>query len=314
MGQFRIVGDLHIPDPGKRQPAIIIVHGDGPAGRSFSREPNRVMRIFLDIGIACLIYDKPGYGESTGEFTRGNLFDERALILLAAVKALKNHPAVNPARIGLWGASQAGYVMPKAAARTGDIAFMIAVSCPGTDSVEQSGYLVEKQVLCEGYGEEKAKTAGRYYRQRARARTYREYLEAAEYLSRDPVVSAMKWGGVMSEADFAPYPPSHQMFFNPVTLLEKITSPVLAIFGENDTQIDPRQGAEAYQHALEKAGNPFFRIAQFPGSNHGILLSETGCMKDWGRNRGYAPGYLELMREWLASLMEKWKEEDLFYS
>jgi hypothetical protein len=59
------------------------------------------MKTFLDIGIACLIYDKPGYGESTGEFTRGNLFDERASILLAAVAALRNHPAVSPTRIGL---------------------------------------------------------------------------------------------------------------------------------------------------------------------------------------------------------------------
>lgn len=307
VGPFKIVGDLHIPDPGKRQPAIIIVHGDGPAGRSFSREPNPVMRTFLDIGFACLIYDKPGYGESTGEFTRGNLFDERASILLAAVKALMNHPAVNPARIGFWGASQAGYVMPKAVNRTADVAFMIAVSCPGTDSVEQSAYLVEKQILCEGYGVEASKRAGRFYRQRARAQTYQEYLEAAEYLSRDPVVSAMKWGGVRSETDFTPPPPSHQMFFNPVTLLEKIQCPVLAIFGENDTQIDPRQGVEAYQSALDKAGNPFFRIALLPGANHGILLSETGCMKDWGQNRGYAPGYLELMREWLASLLERWK-------
>jgi pimeloyl-ACP methyl ester carboxylesterase len=199
--------------------------------------------------------------------------------------------------------------MPKAVSRSEDVAFMIAVSCPGMDSVEQSAYLVEKQVLCEGYGEEAGKKAGRAYRQRARAQTYREYLEAAEFLARDPVVSGMNWGGVMSEAEFTPRPPSHQMFFNPVTLLQKIKIPVLAIFGENDTQIDPRQGAEAYQSALEKAGNPFFRIALFPGANHGILLSETGCMKDWGRNRGYAPGYLDLMIEWLGSLLERWKSE-----
>jgi hypothetical protein len=74
-GRFKIVGDLHIPNPEKRQPAIIIVHGDGPAGRSPSRTPNRIINSFLDIGFACLIYDKPGYGESTGAFTPGKLFE-----------------------------------------------------------------------------------------------------------------------------------------------------------------------------------------------------------------------------------------------
>jgi pimeloyl-ACP methyl ester carboxylesterase len=267
------------------------------------------MRSFLEIGFACLIYDKPGYGESTGEFTRGRLFEERAAILLDAVAALKKHSAVNPGQIGLWGISQAGYVMPMAIAGTSDVAFMIAVSCPGTDSAEQSGYLVEKQILCEGYSEAEAKKAGLYYRQRARAKTYREYLEAAKYLDQNPVVSSMKWGGILPEDRFTPRPSTDQMFFNPVTLLERIKIPVLAIFGENDTQIDPFQGAEAYEEALGKAGNPLYKVVLFPGANHGILLSETGCMKDRAGNRGYAPGYLEQMQEWLAKLFHERKHE-----
>lgn len=308
-GQFRIVGDLHIPNPNKKQPTIIFVHGDGPARRRSSGEPNRIMSCFLDIGFACLFYDKPGYGESVGEFTRGKLFEERASILLDAVATLKNHPAVEPGQIGLWGISQAGYVMPKALTKTNDIAFMIAVSCPGTDSIEQSAYLVEKQVLCEGYDQRTAKKVGLYYRQRARAKTYREYLEAAEYLDQNPVVSSMRWGGIFPEEDFSPRPPSHQSFFNPVTLLEKIKIPVLALFGENDTQIDPYQGAEAYEKAFKKARNHFYQVKLFPGADHGILISSTGCMKDRGNNRGYAPGYLELMQEWLKNLSNKWNAE-----
>ncbi len=304
---FRIVGDLHIPDPKMRQPAIIFVHGDGPAGRSLSRVPNKIMRVFLDAGFACLIYDKPGYGESTGAFTRGMLFEERASILLDAVASLKNHPAVDPKWIGLWGISQAGYVMPRALSRTSDIGFMIAVSCPGVDSVEQSAYLVERQILCDGYSAEEAKKAGRYYRQRARARTYREYFEAAEFLDRNPVVSAMKWGGIKTKERFTPSPPSDQIFFDPITLVEKVKIPVLAIFGENDTQVDPFQGAKAYEQALKKTANPFTRVVMFPDADHGILLSKSGCMKDRLGSRGYAPGYLELMRKWLENLSVNWK-------
>lgn len=306
-GHFKIVGDLHIPNPGIRQPAIIIVHGDGPAGRSPSRVPNRIIQSFLDIGFACLIYDKPGYGESTGEFTPGKLFEERTSILLAAVESLKNHPSVNPKQIGLWGISQAGYVMPKAVSRTNDIAFMIAVSCPGMDSIDQSAYLVEKQVVCRDYSEAEAKKAGRYYRQRARAKTYREYREAAEYLDQNPVMSSLKWGGILSEDRFSPRSPSDQGFFDPTTLIEKITIPVLAIFGENDTQIDPYRSADAYRKALEKARNSSYQIKLFPEANHGIFFSKTGCMNEGGPSRGYASGYIELMQKWLGSLRDKWE-------
>jgi pimeloyl-ACP methyl ester carboxylesterase len=307
-GQFKIVGDLHIPNPGKKQPAIIFVHGDGPARRSSSRAPNQIMSCFLDIGYACFFYDKPGYGESTGAFTQGKLFDERASILLEAVRVLKNHPAINPEQIGLWGISQAGYVMPKAITRTKDIAFMIAVSCPAMDSVDQSAYLVEKQILCEGYDEAEAKKARRYYRQRAHAKNYKEYLKAAEYLDNNPVVSSMNWGGIFSKDQFSPRSPSSQGFFNPITLIEKTTIPVLAIFGEKDTQIDPFQGADAYEKALKKAKNPFYQVKLFPEADHGIILSKTGCRKEQmeryrsNKNPGYAPGYIELMQSWLKNL------------
>lgn len=307
-GQFKIVGDLHLPDPRKKQPAVIIVHGDGPARRSPSREPNRIMSSFLDIGYACLFYDKPGYGESTGAFTQGRLFEERASILVDAVRVLKNHPAIDPERIGLWGISQAGYVMPKAVAATKDIAFMIAVSCPAMDSIDQSAYLVEKQILCEGYDEAEAKKARRYYRQRAHAKDYKEYLEAAEYLDNNPVVSSMDWGGIVPPDRFSPRPPSSQGFFNPITLIEKTTIPVLAIFGEKDTQIDPFQGADAYEKALHKARNPFYQVKLFPDADHGIVLSKTGCLKEQreryrsNADPGYAPGYIELMQSWLKKL------------
>jgi pimeloyl-ACP methyl ester carboxylesterase len=311
-GHFKIVGDLHIPYPEKKQPVLIFVHGDGPARRRSSGEPNQIMSHFLDIGFACLYYDKPGYGESTGKFTSGKLFKERASILVDAVSVLKGHPAIDPKKIGLWGISQAGWVMPKAIAETKDIAFMIAVSCAGTDGVEQSAYLVEKQILCEGYDKTEAEKARNYYRQRAHAKTYQEYLEAAKYLNQNQVVSEfLNWGGILPEERFTPRSPSNEGFFNPMALIEKMTIPVLAIFGEKDTQVDPFQAAEAYKKALQKAGNPLNQIKLFPKADHTIMLSKTGCMKEQRKrwrsdsSRIFAPGFIELMQNWLTAFKEK---------
>jgi pimeloyl-ACP methyl ester carboxylesterase len=311
-GHFKIVGDLHIPDPGKKQPVIIFVHGDGPMKRRPSGEPNQIMSHFLEIGYACFFYDKPGYGESTGRFSSGKLFKERASILVDAVRIMKNHPAIDPKKIGLWGISQAGWVMPKAIANTKDIAFMIAVSCAGTDGVEQSAYLVEKQILCAGYDKSEAEKARKYYRQRAHAKTYQEYLEAAEYLDQNQVVgSFLKWGGILPEDHFSPLAPSNEGFFNPMTHIERMTIPVLAIFGDRDTQVDPFQAVEAYKKALKKAGNPLNQVKLFPEADHGIMLAETGCITEqrdrWRlrNSRGFAPGFIELMQNWLETLQDR---------
>jgi len=123
-------------------------------------------------------------------------------------------------------------------------------------------------------------------------------------LDQTPFIRSLNWGGIKSEDQFSPRLPSNEGFFNPITLIEKITIPVLAIFGEKDTQIDPFQGAEAYEKALKEAGNRFYREKLFPEADHGIIIAKTGCMKEQrARYRSsYAPGYIELMQNWLDSL------------
>ena len=56
--------------------------------------------------------------------------------------------------------------------------------------------------------------------------------------------------------------------------------PVLAIFGDQDRQMDPLQAAAAYRSALAQAGNPMSRVALFPKANHGMVVSESGCPEE----------------------------------
>ena len=82
---------------------------------------------------------------------------------------------------------------------------------------------------------------------------------------------------------------------------------MLVFDGENDTQIDPIQGAQAYREALQRAGNPNFRVELIPGSDHNIILSETSCLeereKSWPREwTNNVPEYLDTLEEWLKEL------------
>jgi len=110
--RFTLSGVFMMPDGSGPHPAAIFIHGDGPINRDASGFYIPLWEGLTQAGCACLSWDKPGAGKSTGEYSRSQLFHERAFVALEAVRFLKNREDINPKRIGFWGISQAGYVMP----------------------------------------------------------------------------------------------------------------------------------------------------------------------------------------------------------
>lgn len=306
---WELSGLLVKPETKPPYPVVILVHGDGPWDCTGFGFYQFLWEAFTGAGYACLSWDKPGTGGSKGEYIRSRLMEERAEVLLAGIDYLKNRNDIDTNRIGLWGISQAGWVMPLAISKTDDISFMIAVSCAGENSVEQSAYLVKKQLICEGLIEEEATKYAELFRGRSYAKTYDEYLKNAKPFSEQPFVkSYLKWGRIIPVEKFVPYSgPDNNFYLDPVPLLENIKFPVLIIFGEKDTQVDIEQSAIAYREALTKAGNTNYDIKIFPNSDHTLTVSETGSMKESDEKQAnnlieIVPGYLESMREWLINL------------
>ena len=93
-GDVTLAGTLTLPSSGNPHPAVIFVHGSGAA----SRESNRFYAdLFARHGIATLIYDKRGVGESTGDWRYVHMNDltEDAL---AGVQLLKSRKDINPTK------------------------------------------------------------------------------------------------------------------------------------------------------------------------------------------------------------------------
>lgn len=307
-GRFELVGDLLTPSEGEWHPVIIYIWGSGPTNRKAHIDNSPVLRAFVASGFAVLLYDKPGSGQSTGEFDHRRLFAERASILIDAIGLLKRHGAIDPDAIGLYGSSQASYVMSVALARTRDVAFVIAWSCPMQNSIDQSAYLVRNYVQCDGSSAEISNEAERAYVQRARARTYAEYRTAAEFLEGIPAIrDGLGWAGVETEAEFTPADTTSESFLDPSTTVASLEIPILALYAENDRQIDPVQGAAAYRRLLA-GGHELSTVAIIPGADHNMNLSPRGCMQD--QKDGYksvggktmSPVFLETVTEWLGRL------------
>jgi L-ascorbate metabolism protein UlaG (beta-lactamase superfamily)/pimeloyl-ACP methyl ester carboxylesterase len=142
---------LDLPARDGKVPAVVIGHGSGRVTKDACRY---LSSGFLARGYATLCYDKRGVGESTGEYSMVGprnsvrMFEALGEDMAAGVRYLRSLEDVDGARIGLVGGSQAGWIIPVAAARAKP-AFMIMLAGPTVSVGEEIFYsdVVEKTTL-----------------------------------------------------------------------------------------------------------------------------------------------------------------------
>ena len=134
-------GTLYLPNAQGPHPAIILHFGSTKWTRSDIGRA--ITEPWLLNGIAVLIYDKRGAGASGGRccpFTDAGYFPLLATDLIEGVEALKMYSDIDPLRIGLYGFSQGGWVVPNATARSPSVAFSIVGSGPTVSLDEELLY------------------------------------------------------------------------------------------------------------------------------------------------------------------------------
>jgi len=83
-----------------RRPGVVLVHGSG-AGTPRTKLLEEATA-FARQGLAVLIYDKRSAGYSGFQRSYSQLADDA----LGAVRTLRDLPAVDPAKVGIWGFSE----------------------------------------------------------------------------------------------------------------------------------------------------------------------------------------------------------------
>ena len=110
-----------------------MVHGSGFRNRGES--VNFATRL-ADSSVAVFRYDKRGVVDSGGAYegvSTGNSNEILNLLAVDSVNAihfLQNMPEIDPQKIGLYGNSQAGWIMPISAASSSDVAFAVLLVGP----------------------------------------------------------------------------------------------------------------------------------------------------------------------------------------
>jgi len=297
-GDYEIVGDLVLPGGEGPYPAVIAVHGSGPQTRNSIPGYWDLRNTLTEHGFALFSWDKPGSGESTGNIDLP--ITQRSAILSDGVSLLADLPEIDSTRVGLWGLSQAGWVMPKALESTDEAAFMISVSGGAEDSIEQTTYLVSRQLLCRGGTDEDVRIVEEVGANVFKAASYNEYRAAAESVYAVPDIQLVYPFEIVGEEEWSPPSPGVDIesYFDPMTVVRELSIPVFAVYGELDKNIDPVQGAEAYAAAFAAGGHELSEVELIPGVGHTMQEQESGCI---GEPAGaVSERYLELLDKWLG--------------
>ncbi|RFS82374.1 alpha/beta hydrolase [Actinomadura spongiicola] len=241
-----------------RVPGVVLVTGSG-AGVPREHLLTEATQ-FARRGLAVLIYDK----RSEGYTDLRRSFSELADDALGAVGALRARPGVDPAKVGLWGLSEGGWVAPLAASRSADVAFVIVVGGNAMSPIRQ-------QVWNETSGLRRAGVSGSLL-DHAKRNFARLGADA----------------GLFAEA-----------FFDAEGVLERVRQPLLGIWGEHDLQTPPADNPPRFARALRRGGNTHYTFRFFPNADHGAHVTPDGGLT---RGEALAPGYADLVGSWVRDV------------
>ncbi len=293
-----LAGTVIVPKRDGRRPAVILVHGSGAQDREAMLP---FARFLVQRGMAVLGYDKRGVGRSTGDWNTAS-FDDLAGDVVAAFEHLKTRSDVDPEQIGLLGVSQAGWIMPLAAVRAPDIAFLISVSGPGIPAAETTIDHARNEMAARGMKPETVQQIvgimKLQYRFAQTGEGWDEYAAARERLAarlgRPPetfpaLPDSPYWGYVR-----------RLYFYEPAPTLRQLRVPTLALFGELDTNILAEKNKAAWESALRIGGNRDYTLRVLPKANHIMLEATAGSNAEMPTLRRFVAAYSTTVDEWLA--------------
>ena len=297
-GEIRLAGTLMSPATAGKHPAIILVHGSGAENREYMLP---WARFLIRRGMAVLGYDKRGVGASTGDWNTAS-FDDLAGDVVAAFEYLKTRSDIDRTQIGVLGISQAGWIMPLAAVRAKDLAFLISISGAGVPAAETTIDQARNEMTMAGMPAPAVEQIVSLLKiQYEFARTGKGWDEYAA--AREKIVARMG-----RAPDSIPGTQDHPYwqfirrlyFYDPVPTLGRLQTPTLALWGELDNNILPEKNKAAWEAALKAGGNRDYTLTILPKANHAQFEAKVGSNAEAKSLQRFVPGYSTAIQDWLA--------------
>ncbi len=240
-------------------PALLLVHGSGSGGPGYRKHLRGEAEAFARQGMVVLAPDKREKDYSPFHRDFGQLADDA----LAAFAVLRERPEVDPAKAGVWGLSEGGWVVPIAAAKSPEVKFVIMAGGPTLPPVRQQVWNVTNKFAWTGIGGSITDTF------------------------------PMTWHRMISDADMY-----GAAYHDPIPPLTRVQQPVLALWGEHDTAVPPAESAEILRDTLARSGNHLYTIRFIPDAGHAMHLNDARGE----RLPDLTPGYADAVGDWVDAV------------
>jgi dienelactone hydrolase len=282
-GDLTLAGTVTTPEGPGPFPAVVLITGSGAQDRDETIAGHKPFLVLADAltraGVAVLRTDDRGVGASGGA-PSGTPYADLADDARAGVAYLRTRPDVDPARIGLFGHSEGGYLAPLAVQRSapGDIAFAVLMAGP---SVPGGDVLIEQnRLILDAAGA----PADQVEAQVDRVRQMITQVQAGDVAGAERTAreQAVAQGVPAEQADAAAAQvPALVPFltYDPRPALAALRVPVFAFFGSKDLQVPPAQNEGPMRDAL--AGSPDATVRTFDGLNHLMQPAGTGAPTEY---------------------------------
>ena len=290
-GDWILAGTMHCPVTTPPWPALIMIPGSGPADRDSGGFFPPIREHLVAAGIAVLSWDKPGVGESSGDWRQQTLFD-RADEAALALAWLRRHPSVDASRTGVWGHSQGGWVGPLVAARDPVVAALIIHSGTGVTVEEQDYYGLEHTLRRDGASEEEVAYGRRFLGAlRAAAKAASPFTEVQESIIAPAAGQpCLDYFSPLDAGEWEFFVRNFARPYDPLWALRRIHCPTLAVFGERDVLIPVERSIRILEQTLAPI-NPALTVERFPQADHRLKVGDPPAL---------APGYFDRVNGWIV--------------
>lgn len=316
---IKLAGTLTLPAREGNFPAVILISGGGPNDRNVESMGHKPFLVIADHltrnGIAVLRFDDRGVKQSEGDYqsaTSADFADD----VESAIHFLKVRREINPDQIGLAGQSEGGMIAPMVAARSTDVAFIIMLAGPGMPC--DSSILLQMAAFqrVRKYPEARIQQAQIVFagalnivKQSTDRVILREQLKQYINANLDSVSAFTSDSASLTQSrtvvinNFSSAWTQYLVKYDPTAALEKVKCPILALNGEKDYQVPPKEHFKGIKQATRKGRNKNVKLVEIPGLNHLFQKCKTGGPEEYNRTtETFSPLALKEMTNWIRAI------------
>jgi pimeloyl-ACP methyl ester carboxylesterase len=294
-----IRGTLIVPPSANPVAALII---EGGSGWRFQEDMLNYARLAAFHGFASFVWDRRGWGSSTGE--RAASFEDLAEDVEAIAATLRRNPKIDPSKIGFWGFSQAGWIGTLAASRSRNIGFIALFSPALCLPFRQEEQNISHTLRADGESAAEIQQALDLFHAKLEYAMLRS--DWPRYDALRQAIAQKSWFRFLD----APQDRSDPEFqflrlnahYNSLNALAGVHVPLLALFGEFDTNVTPDTGMSLLQQGLDLAGNKRLTMHLIPNANHSLMGAQSSKPHDFIEPVKYASGVWNYLWHWLAEV------------